>query len=195
VVTTVRRAVFLDRDGTVNREVSYLRRMEDLRLLPGVRSGIRLLNNRGIPVVVVTNQSGIARGYFEEAFVERVHCEIARRLARGDGARVDAWYYCPHHPTAGRGPYTRPCDCRKPAPGLILRACRELGVDAAASVVVGDSLRDLELAWNVGATAVLVETGYGREVMERLTRDQRNGVAHVARDLLRACEWICEYCW
>jgi len=189
-----RRAVFLDRDGTINKEVGYLCRMEDLILIERAGSGIRLLNESGYKVAVITNQSGVARGLFDEIHVREVHEEMARRLSKS-GAYVDRWYYCPHHPTEGKGGYKVECGCRKPFPGMIDLAARELGVIPEESFVVGDSLRDLEIAWRVGAKPVLVLTGYGKKTLSRLLPYQKERLPHVASDLFDACTWICEYCW
>nr|WP_246325306.1 HAD family hydrolase [Dissulfurirhabdus thermomarina] len=182
----------MDRDGTLVEDVHYLRRMEDLRLLPGAAGAVRRLNRAGWPVVVVTNQSGVARGYFAETFVEEVHRELDRRLA-AEGARVDRWYYCPHHPEAGEGPYHRACRCRKPAPGMVERAAAELGLDPARSFVVGDGGVDLDLAAAVGARAVLVRTGQGRQTERRLAEGGGLAGVHVAEDLAAAAEWICGF--
>jgi D-glycero-D-manno-heptose 1,7-bisphosphate phosphatase len=138
-------------------------------------------------VVVVTNQSGVARKYFSEAFVEDTHRALDRRLAEG-GARVDAYYYCPHHPDGKLAQYSRPCDCRKPAPGLVERAARDLGLDAARSFVVGDTWRDVGLARAVGARAVLVRTGAGA-IEERRPRPDLTADA-VVDNLAAAASWI-----
>ena len=190
----IRRAVFLDRDGTINKEVGYMRRMEDLVLMEGAGSGIRLLNKSGYKVVVITNQSGVARGFFNEIFVRKVHEEMARRLSKSN-AYVDRWYYCPHHPTEGKGEYRVECSCRKPSRGMVDLAIKELGIVPEESFVVGDSIRDLEIAWRVGAKPVLVLTGYGKETLSLLLPDQKERLPHIAYDLFDACEWICEYCW
>lgn len=183
------RAVFLDRDGTINEEVCYLRRIEDLKLLPGVPEGIRMLNEHGFKVVVVTNQSGVARGYFDEAFLARLHEEMDRLIA-SRGGRVDAWYYCPHHPVRGRGKYLRACSCRKPSTGMLEEAARDLALDLSRSFVVGDGAVDVELALNAGARPVVVLTGYGRKTLSDLPEGRRRLISYVAADLLDACEWI-----
>jgi len=156
----LRPAVFLDRDGVVIEDVSYLDTIDRLALFPWTIDSIRALNRAGLPVVVVTNQSGVARGFFSEAFVGDVHRELSARLAAG-GARIDAYYYCPHHPDGRVPEYARACDCRKPSRGLIDRAARDLNLDPARSFVVGDKQSDIELARAAGARGILVRTGYG----------------------------------
>ena len=165
-----RPAVFLDRDGTINVEVGYLSRPEDLRLINGSAGAVRRLNEAGFLVVVVSNQSGVARGYFSEEAVERVNEAMERRLRRR-GARLDAIYYCPHHPEGVVDRYRRECGCRKPAPGMVRRAQEDLGIDVPRSYVVGDHRGDILLAKNVGARSILVTTGHGADEIEKLTGD------------------------
>ncbi|HEX9973234.1 MAG TPA: HAD family hydrolase, partial [bacterium] len=131
-VSKKHKAVFLDRDGTICEEVGYLDSIERLRLLPRSAAAIRLLNDRRFKIVVVTNQSGVARGFFHEERLEEIHAELCRKL-RDEGAYLDGIYYCPHHPSVGNGPYVQVCDCRKPASGLLQRAARELELDLSAS--------------------------------------------------------------
>jgi len=163
----MRPAVFLDRDGTINLEKGYLFRIEDFEFVPGAPEAIRLLNEAGFLVVVVTNQSGVARGYYGEAEVAALHRQIEDRLA-GFGARVDAWFYCPHHP-AGTGDYAVSCSCRKPLPGMLLEAASRLDIDLSNSVMIGDKLADLEAAIAAGCRPILVRSGYGAEEEMRLT--------------------------
>jgi D-glycero-D-manno-heptose 1,7-bisphosphate phosphatase len=152
--------VFLDRDGTVIDEVGYLDRTERVELYPWSVAAIAAFNRAGLPVVLVSNQSGIARGFFSEALVQDVHRHLAGLLGAG-GARIDAYYYCPHHPDGKVPEYARTCECRKPGRGLVDRAERELGIDPRHSFVVGDRWIDMGLARAVGAKGVLVRTGYG----------------------------------
>ena len=156
-----RRAIIMDRDGTVCEEVGYVNHVSRCRLLPRSAEAIRLLNEAGRRTAIVTNQAGVARGYFAEEMILAVH-ERLRRLLADSGARIDGIYYCPHHPTAGEPPYRGACDCRKPLPGLVLRAAAELGIDLTRSFMVGDSARDVVAAQAAGVTPVLVLTGYGR---------------------------------
>ena len=153
-------AVFLDRDGTLIEDVGYLDRLDQMTVFPWTVDVIRALNRAGLAVVVVTNQSGIARGLFTEAFVEEMHRHLSARLAAG-GARIDAYYYCPHHPDGVVEAYRRRCDCRKPASGLVDRAVRDLDLDPARAFVVGDKWLDIGLARAVGARGILVRTGTG----------------------------------
>jgi D-glycero-D-manno-heptose 1,7-bisphosphate phosphatase len=156
------RAVFLDRDGTLVDELGFLRRACDLRLLSGAAEGVRLFNRAGWRTVVVTNQSGIARGLLTETELEEVHARLRAELARS-GARLDAILHCPHHPEEGEPPLRCACACRKPAPGMLLEAARRFALDLGASWIVGDGLRDLEAGRRAGlAGGVLVLTGKGR---------------------------------
>jgi len=181
--------VFLDRDGTVCEEVGYVNHVSRCRLLPHSAEAIRLLNEAGRRIAIVTNQAGVARGYFREDMILAVHERVRGLLAEG-GARVDGIYYCPHHPTAGEPPYRSACDCRKPLPGLVLRAARELGIDLARSYMVGDSARDVQAAQAAGVTPVLVLTGYGRGEWEHQRERFKVPPAYVAEDLLDASRWI-----
>ena len=181
------RAVFLDRDGTLIEEVNYLDRVDRVELYPWSIDAVRLLNRAGLPVIVATNQSGIARGLFTEAKVDDVHAHISSLLAEG-GARIDAYYYCPHHPNGSVAQYTRQCECRKPARGLVDRAARELGIDPSASFVVGDRWPDVRLARSVGARGVLVRTGYGASEERQPPGDLVADA--VADNLIAASSWI-----
>jgi D,D-heptose 1,7-bisphosphate phosphatase len=178
------KAVFLDRDGTINEEVGYLDSLEQLRIFPVAFDAVRMINRAGIKVVVVTNQSGVARGFFDEDFVNSVHARI-NEIFRKKGAFIDRFYYCPHHPTEGIGRYRISCDCRKPAPGMLISASEELDIDLSSSYVVGDMAKDIEVANNVGARGILVRTGYGKNVV---TSDIKP--AFIAEDILAAAEWI-----
>ncbi len=182
-----RPAVFLDRDGTLVREVEYMRSPSQLRLLPGAAEAIRRLNEAGFAVVVTTNQSGVARGLLTEADVHAIHAVLGQRLVR-HRAKLDAIYYCPHHPEVGEGRYRRRCRCRKPSPGMLLRAARELELNLDRSFAVGDSERDLQAGRRAGCRTVLVRTGYGRRT-EASAGDEVDA-DHIAGDLLDAAGWI-----
>ena len=184
---TFERAVFLDRDGTIIEEVGYLDRPERVEFFPWTIDAIRVLNRAGLAVVLVSNQSGIARGFFTEAVVEDVHRRIFEMLAAG-GARIDAYYYCPHHPDGRIPDLAKVCDCRKPARGLVDRAVIEFGVDPQRSFVVGDRWLDVGLARAVGAKGVLVRTGYGESEERKPPDGVRADV--VVDNLIAASSWI-----
>ena len=165
-------AVFLDRDGTINEEVGYLDRLEKLRIYPEAFDAILLINQSGMKAVVISNQSGVARGYFDEAFVATVH-ERIQELLKEHGARIDRFYHCPHHPTEGMGAYRMACACRKPEAGMLIRAAQEMGIDLARSYMVGDMPKDIEAAGKAGTKGILVRTGYGGNHLKQM----KNGLA------------------
>jgi D-glycero-D-manno-heptose 1,7-bisphosphate phosphatase len=181
------RAVFLDRDGTLVEEAGYLDRLDRLVFFPYSVDAVRVLNRAGFTVVVVTNQAGIARGIVRESFVAEAHQAIADRLAAG-GARIDAFYYCPHYPTGVLEPYRQACDCRKPQPGLLRRAAADLHIDLARSFVVGDRWHDIEAGQAVGARGVLVRTGLGRR--DEATPEAGVTPAAIVDTLADASAWI-----
>jgi D-glycero-D-manno-heptose 1,7-bisphosphate phosphatase len=183
----LKRAVFLDRDGTLLEEGGYIDRLERVVFFPYTVDAVRLLNQSGFAVVVVTNQSGIGRGLYKEDFVAEAHGHITERLAAG-GARIDAFYYCPHHPEATVDGYRRNCDCRKPMPGMLTRAASDLGIDLPSSFVVGDKWHDIEAGQAVGARTVLVRTGYGRAQEETPKANVR--AAAIADNVIAAVSWI-----
>jgi D-glycero-D-manno-heptose 1,7-bisphosphate phosphatase len=184
-----RPAVFIDRDGTLTEEVGYVNHPSRLRLLPRSAEAVRRLNEAGIAAVVATNQAGIARGYFSEEVMNAVHEQLVGQL-KDAGAHLDGLYVCPHHPTEGVPPFRADCDCRKPKPGLLLRAARDLDLDLGDSIMVGDKASDLLVAGPVGARAVLVLTGYGRGEWEYRRADFAVTPDHVAGDLLDAVDWV-----
>ncbi len=153
-------AVFLDRDGTLIEEVGYLDRLDRLEVFPYTAEALRLLARAGFRLVIVTNQAGVARGFFGEDFVQLANRHLVERLAEA-GVTVDGAYYCPHHPEGTIDRYRASCDCRKPKPGMLRAAERDLGLDLSRSWVVGDRWLDVQLATGVGARSVLVRTGYG----------------------------------
>jgi D-glycero-D-manno-heptose 1,7-bisphosphate phosphatase len=184
-----RPAAFIDRDGTLTEEVGYVNHPGRLRLLPRSAEAIRRLNAAGVAAVVVTNQAGVARGYFSEEVLQATTAELQKQLKRA-GASLDGIYICPHHPTEGEPPFRAQCECRKPKPGLVLRATSELGLDLTASTVIGDRPSDLAMADAVGARGVLVLTGYGLGEWEYRRQTFPVTPHHVAADLLDAVEWI-----
>ncbi len=183
------KAVFLDRDGTVNEEMGYVNHLERFTLLPRVGEAIRLLNQNGLKAVVITNQSGVARGYFPESLVSLVHQKM-QELLKKDGAHLDGIYYCPHHPDVGAPPYRQKCRCRKPEPGLIEDAVKDLDLDLRSSYMIGDRGLDIEFAHRVGAKGILVLTGYGKGEWEYWGRQWKESPEYVAQDLFEAVRWI-----
>ncbi len=182
-----RPAVFLDRDGTITRELGHIGRPEDLELIEGAAAAVRALNESGVLAVVISNQSGVARGLTTEEGLALVHDELVRLLAAG-GARLDGAYYCPNYAEGSVRRYTVDTSCRKPEPGMIDRACRDLGIDLSVSVMVGDQLTDLELAHRVGIPGVVVRTGKGETTL-RAAASEGVPVAHDAPDLAGAVTW------
>jgi D-glycero-D-manno-heptose 1,7-bisphosphate phosphatase len=156
-----RPALFMDRDGTVSEEVGYVNHPSRFRLFPYSAEAIKLLNDNGWLAIVVTNQAGVARGYFAEEVILQIHEQLQRDLETS-GAKVDAIYYCAHHPSVGEPPYRLDCDCRKPRTGLIERAAADFEIDVQRSWVVGDRYSDIELARNAGLHSAFVLSGYGR---------------------------------
>ncbi len=176
-------AVFLDRDGTINEDVGYLSRLHQFSLIPGAVDGIAKLNREGIPVFLITNQSGVGRGFFSEEFVAEAH-RYLRDLLEREGAVLNGIYYCPHSPEKTT------CRCRKPLPGMIERAALEHHVDLSRSYIVGDKSTDMALA-REGIKGVLVQTGEGREALKEM-QQSRTQPDHVSEHLGEAVEWILE---
>ena len=183
------RAIFMDRDGTVCEEVGYVNHPTRCRLLSRSAEAVRRINGSDFRAIVVTNQAGVARGYFDEEMIHEVHRRL-RNLLEEQGARLDGIYYCPHHPEVGPPPYRRECDCRKPEPGMLRRAAADLGLDLSRCYMIGDSAKDMEAASRAEAAGVLVMTGYGKGEWEYRRDRFRSEPAHVAEDLLDAVEWI-----
>ncbi len=183
--------VFLDRDGTLIRDVGYLSRQDQIQILPRVPEALRLLHEHRMKLVVVTNQSGVARGFFNEHDVEEIHLALKRKLAEHNVV-LDGIYYCPHHPTEGVGPYRVSCECRKPNGGLAKQAAKELNLDLTRSYVVGDKPTDVELAVRIGAKGIRIH--------ENETETEKKGqavgskevepAALIVKDLWEAAEWI-----
>lgn len=182
------RGVFLDRDGTINEEVCYLSHENQFKLIDGTVEAIRLLRQSGFKVVLFTNQAGVARGYFSERTVHRIH-QVMTDMLQAQNAHLDGIYYCPHHPTSGIGLYRIACSCRKPKPGMLERAARELNIDLKQSFVVGDKVSDLEAGYAVDCRTVLVRTGYGLQA-EMQFSNYKFQPHHVAANVLEAAQWI-----
>jgi D-glycero-D-manno-heptose 1,7-bisphosphate phosphatase len=185
-------AIFLDRDGTINEEVGYIESLDRFIIIPAACDAIRLINQSDMKAVVITNQAAIAKGFATEAFVREIHGHLQGMLQQ-KGAAIDAFYYCPHHPTEGSPAYRRICNCRKPAPGLFLQAARDMDIDLDASFMIGDRYRDMEAAHRAGVKGVLVKTGYGADILENAGPDQETPEGKpefIADNILEAVRWI-----
>ena len=180
-------AVFLDRDGTLIEEAGYLERLDQVRFFPWTIDAVRLFNRAGFAVVVTTNQAGIARGFFSEAFVQDTHRLLDERFAAG-GARVDRYYYCPHHPDGKVRAYCMACECRKPQAGMARKAASELNLDLSRSFAVGDKWSDVGLGEAMGGRGVLVRTGVGRHVEPHPPNDVHP--AAIVDNVMGAAAWI-----
>ena len=154
-------AVFLDRDGTINEEMGYINHPDRFIVFPFVAESIKIFNQLKLKVIVVTNQSGVARGYFKESLVNELHETLIEKM-NDQNAKIEAVYYCPHHPKEGQGKYRQDCDCRKPKTGMVLKAVREYDIDLQKSYMIGDRYKDIVFAKNLDLKSGLVLTGYGR---------------------------------
>jgi D-glycero-D-manno-heptose 1,7-bisphosphate phosphatase len=186
--STGRPAVFMDRDGCLIEEAGYINHPSRVRMLPRSSAAVARLNRAGIAAVMATNQAGIARDYFSKETLDAVNAEVERQLG-GQGARLDALYVCTHHPTAGQPPFRLECECRKPKPGLLLRAAAEMCLDLSRSVMIGDKPSDIGAGHAAGLATVLVLTGYGRGEWEYRRQEWTLKPDHVAEDLFDAVEW------
>ena len=185
-----RPAAFLDRDGTLNEDAGYIDRVERFVLYPFAIDAVRLLRRAGYLVVVLTNQGGVAQGIHTEDTVADLAAYLAGRARRGD-TRIDGHYYCPHMPDAPVAKYRVDCDCRKPKPGLALRAANDLNIDLNRSVVIGDRWRDLAVAGAVGARGIMVRTGYGET--ESLNPPPGMFAHAVCNNLVDAAVWLMDH--
>jgi len=185
----MKRAVFIDRDGTISEEVGYINHLSRFRLFPYAAAALRRLRELGYLAIVITNQAGVARGYFSEKMVQAIHKRMTEELEASDAA-LDAIYYCAHHPSVGEPPYQLDCDCRKPKPGLLLRAARDYDIDLPNSWMVGDRYSDVELAANAGVKSALVLSGYGRGEWEHQRDNWTRQPNLIAEDLLAAVNLI-----
>ena len=182
-----RPAVFIDRDGTISEEVGYVNHPSRFRLFPYSTEAIRVLNNNDWLAILITNQAGVARGYFSEDLIVNVHDQLKRDL---ENAQLDAIYYCAHHPSVGEPPYRFDCDCRKPKPGLIDRAAKDFEIDLSRSWMVGDRYGDVELARNAGLNSAFVLSGYGRGEWEYQRHAWKHEPDIVCENLLEAVQRI-----
>jgi len=186
-----RPALFMDRDGTISEEVGYVNHPSRFRLFPYTADAIKLLNDNGWLAIVVTNQAGVARGYFAEDVIVQIHDQVRKDLENAS-AKLDAIYYCAHHPSVGEPPYRLDCDCRKPKTGLIDRAAADFDIDLERSWMVGDRYGDIELARNARLHSAFVLSGYGRGEWEFQRSSWKLEPEVVAEDLLEAVKTIIE---
>lgn len=181
----------MDRDGTVSEEVGYVNHPSRFRVFPYSACAIKLLNDNGWLAIVVTNQAGVARGYFAEDVIRQVHERLRTDLEKS-AATLDAIYYCAHHPSVGEPPYRLDCDCRKPKTGLIERAAADFEIDLERSWMVGDRYGDIELAQNAGVHSAFVLSGYGRGEWEYQRGSWKLQPELVAENLLEVARIVIE---
>ena len=184
-----RPAVFIDRDGTINEQMGYINHLSRFHLIPGVADAIRLLNKNGFLAIIITNQSGVARGYFTMELLYEVHSLMIETLRR-DGANIDAVFFCPHYPGGKVPEYSHECDCRKPRTGLIDQARDAFDIDMSRSYLVGDHTTDLELAHHCNLEGIMVRTGYGMGEISYILQQISIKPCYIAEDLLDAVKWI-----
>jgi D-glycero-D-manno-heptose 1,7-bisphosphate phosphatase len=182
-----RPAVFLDRDGTVCEEVGYLCQVKDLRLIPGSAQAIRQIQQAGWKAVIISNQSGVARGYLTEENVQTIHAALREMLLK-KGAAIDGIYYCPHHPQ-GNPPYNIHCSCRKPEAGMLQRAAKDLDIDLRKSIVIGDKYSDVQTAQRLNIPGILVLTGFGKGELKQYQQNWEKAPTHISKNLLDATVW------
>lgn len=184
-------AVFIDRDGTINEQMGYINHISRFVLLPGTAEAIKILNRHDFLAIVLTNQSGVARGYFPIDFVEKIHSYM-KGLLQKEGAVIDGIYFCPHYKEGVVPEFSIACTCRKPQTGLIETARENFDIDMANSYVVGDSYSDIDMAHRSNLKGILVTTGYGLGEIDYVLPGRPNNPVHIAKDLLHAVRWIIE---
>jgi len=190
-MTMKKPAIFIDRDGTINEQMGYINHSSRFVMLPGVPEAFRLLNEAGFLAIIVSNQSGVARGYFPMELIKKIHSMMKEHISR-QGGYIDGIYFCPHYPGGSVQEYAVECDCRKPRTGLIDRACRDFEIDLTRSYMTGDHYTDMELADRANIKGILVRTGYGAGVVEYNLAGMANKPCYIADDLLDAVRWIIE---
>ncbi|MFH1386439.1 MAG: D-glycero-beta-D-manno-heptose 1,7-bisphosphate 7-phosphatase [bacterium] len=178
-------AVFLDRDGTIIEDTGYIKSPKEIKFIPGAIEAIKQLQLAGYKIIIISNQAGVARGYYSEDMLQTIDKTVHRLVLHG-GAHIDASYYCPHHPEHGVYPYKQECDCRKPFPGLIKKAEKDLKLDLSRSFMVGDKTTDIEAGQKAGVKTVMVLTGRGKEEQNMVA----NKPNYLADDLEAAAAWI-----
>lgn len=196
----MKQAIFLDRDGTLIEEVGYLDCPEDIKVYPAAFDAVSKINESGALAIVITNQSAVARGWVNERDLQQWH-QLMARTFQANGSRLDAFYYCPHHPDIGSAPYKRVCTCRKPKPGLLQRAADELDINLLSSYMVGDRLIDIETGHRARCGSILVKSGCGLLELEQLNnreKTDKDSVSHlqrpdrVVKNVLDGVKWILE---
>jgi len=178
-------AIFLDRDGVIIEEVGYLSRPEQIKLEATSAEAIRRVNKAGVPIIVVTNQAGIARGFISEIELVEIHQQLDQMLAKFD-AHIDRYYYCPHHPSEGNYPYVMDCTCRKPKPGMLKQAANELNLLLSDSFMVGDKICDIQAGINAGCHPILVESGYGNLTAGNIRNQDEFSHLTIVKNVLEA---------
>jgi D-glycero-D-manno-heptose 1,7-bisphosphate phosphatase len=184
-------AVFIDRDGTINEQMGYVNHPSRFILLPGVPEAFRILNQAGFLAIILSNQSGVARGYFPIELIYDIHSMMTQSISK-QGGRIDGIYFCPHYPKGSVQEYTVECDCRKPRTGLVKQACENFEIDLSRSYMIGDHYTDMELAERSNIKGILVRTGYGAGVIEYNLPGMATKPCYIADDLLDAVKWIVE---
>ncbi len=184
-----RRAVFLDRDGTINEEVGYVNHISRFKFIPSALRGLKLINKLGLLSIVITNQGGVARGFFDEKFLKELHGKMLTEVKKA-GAKIDKIYYCPHNPQGSVKKYAIRCNCRKPATGLIERAINDFNISLKNSYYIGDQRRDIEFGKRLGLITILVKTGYGRGELYFKKFNKKLSPDYIAENLLDAAKWI-----
>ncbi len=182
------KVIFLDRDGTINREDGYITRVDQIHLYEGAVPALRMLKEMGYRIVIVSNQAGVAKALLTEQALQEINNALLSML-KAEGILIDRLYYCPHHPEAVVPEYKKACECRKPKTGMVMRAVKELGVQVQGAYMIGDKLTDIELARNFGGRGILLLTGYGKEEIKKLDPQKHNPV-YIGKDILDAVSWI-----
>ena len=182
-------AVFLDRDGTINEQMGYINHLSRFVIFPDVVEAVRLLNTNDFWVIVITNQGGVARGYYPIELMHEIHAFLTKSL-NNKGAIIDGIFYCPHHPAGIIPEYSMECDCRKPKTGLIHQALEAFDIDMSKSYMVGDRHVDIELAYRLEIDGVLVKTGYGLGEIDYVLPQHSTKPSYIAQNLLDAAKWI-----
>lgn len=182
------KAVFFDRDGTINEEAGYIRDLSNLKLIEGASVAIEKLRQNGYLAILITNQSGPARGYYNEKWVQTLNSTVQDLLV-AEGTELDAMYYCPHLPDGTVKEYTKDCDCRKPGKALFMQAKEKFDIDLEKSFMIGDKATDVEAGHNAGCKGILLKTGYGEQVLKGEYQSIPNA-DYIAKDILDAANWI-----